>query len=84
MLEITTKRPTMQLKVDGEAVEVPLTFTADELARMSAAEDKTAAMFAFFAAYIPGFDQVGDDMLNAVIAEWTRLREERGEPSLGE
>lgn len=84
MLEITTKRPTMQLKVDGEAVEVPLTFTADELARMNAAEDKTAAMFGFFSSYIPGFDQVGDDMLNAVIAEWTRLREEHGEPALGE
>ena len=84
MLELTTKRPTMQVKVDGEVVEVPLSFTAPELVAMGRAEDKNEAMFGFFAAYVPGFEQMGDDMVNALLAEWTRLREEQGEPDMGE
>ena len=84
MLELTTKRPMMQVKVDGEVVEVPLSFTAPELVAMSRTEDKNEAMFAFFASYVPGFEQMGDDMVNALLAEWTRLREEQGEPDMGE
>ena len=84
MLELTTTRPTMQLKVDGELCEVPLSFTAPELVDMSRAEDRNEAMFAFFASYIPGFERMGDDAVNAVLAEWTRLREEQGEPDMGE
>lgn len=84
MLELTTKRPTMQVKVDGEVVEIPLSFTAMELMALNRAEDKNDAMFAFFAAYVPNFDQMGDGMVNALLAEWTRMREERGEPDMGE
>lgn len=84
MLEVTTERPKMQVMVDGEVVEVPLSFTAPELVAMGRAEDKNEAMFGFFAAYIPGFEKMGDDAVNAVLAEWTRLREEQGEPDLGE
>ena len=84
MLELTTKRPTMQVKVDGEVAEVPLSFTAAELIALNRAEDKNDAMFAFFAAYVPGFNQMGDAAVNALLAEWTRLREEQGEPDMGE
>ena len=84
MLELTTKRPTMQLKVDGEPCEVPLSFTTAELVDMGRAEDRNEAMFAFFAQYIPGFELMGDDAVNAMLAEWTRLREAIGEPDLGE
>lgn len=84
MLELTTQRPTMELKVDGELVSIPLTFTAQELVDMNATEDRTAAMFAFFSKYIIGFDQLGDDAVTAILNEWQRLREEHGEPSLGE
>ena len=84
MLEVTTTRPTMKLMVDGELAEIPLTFTAKELVRMNAAGDYNEALLDFFGSYVIGFDQLGDDAFNAIIAEWTRLRGELGEPDLGE
>lgn len=84
MLELTTKRPTMQLMIDGSMIDVPLTFTARELSDMNKSDDQNEAMFSFFGKYVPGFDELGDDALSVMLAEWTRLREELGEPSLGE
>ena len=84
MLKLSTKRPSMELEVDGEVREIPLTFTATELVALNRAEDETGAMFGFFAAYVPGFEELGDDQLGAVLAEWKRLREAIGEPDLGE
>lgn len=84
MLELTTKRPSMQVMVDGETCDVPLQFTAREIAAIAAAEDYTVFLFDFFGAYVKGFDQLGDADVKALLDEWTRMREELGEPSLGE
>lgn len=84
MIEVSTKRHTMTLMVDGEPCEIPLTFTAHELVEMNRSGQREAAMFDFFSKYVPGFDSMGDDALNAILSEWTRLREEIGEPDMGE
>ena len=84
MLELTTKRPTMQVKVDGEVCEIPLRFTSAELVAMADSETQMTAMSEFFGAYVPGFDQMGDDAVMAIMDEWTRLRKELGEPDMGE
>lgn len=85
MLELTSKRPTMSVSIDGAAKSVPLTFTRREMQAIGSAEDKGEATMAFFASYLGDcVEEMGDDQFVMLIREWEAARSGIGEPPMGE
>ena len=90
MLSLSTRRPTVSFELDGEVVEVPVTFTRAEMVAIAGvdAEDATAQLgwfSEFLRAYVGDrVDEMGDDVIVAIMGEWAAAREGVGEPLMGE
>jgi hypothetical protein len=87
MAEITLRgtRPMLDVRIDTELHELPLTFNAREVEAFGKAADKTVAMHDFYRAYLgEAFDRLGDDELLALDNIFVAERKRIGEPDMGE
>lgn len=84
-VKLKGKRPTLTVDVNGERMQVPLTFNRVEFEELGKADDKVSAMASFFAKYLGDvYEELGDDDLMALYTAWTDARAEVGAPDMGE
>lgn len=90
MLRLTSKRPTLDVELDGAVVSVPLSLNHLELRSMAGADmADPMEMMGWFVSFLRPYlgdavDGLGDGDLTALAAEWGEARASIGEPSLGE
>lgn len=90
MLSLTSKRPTIEFELDGEVKTVPVTFSRADIAKVGSiggatANDATEWFFEFLRSYVGDVvDELGDDVITAISAEWNSAREALGEATVGE
>ena len=95
MLDLRTKRPAIDVKLDGEVKHLPVPLTAAEMAALGklpqdGPENERAAAFSeWFMGFASRYmgdtvSELGDDGVKALLSAWTEARQEHGEPSMGE
>lgn len=91
MLELTTEKPSIELKIDGQKRKLPIFLDLAEMKEMARIHDDAPGAAAF-AEWFVGFaashlgDEVrdlGDVQITALMDAWGKAREKAGEPDPG-